>query len=1137
MDRVWLTLLSQWSDAAPGGAGRVSDADLLERFVRQGDSAAFELLFWRHARLVWGACQRVLGDHAEAEDAFQATFVVLARKAATIGRSQALAGWLYRVAWRTALNADKARRRLLARQRCLAGRVDHADFIDPTEQAARQETARVLDQELLRLPEKYRLPLILCYLEAQPHEAAAAALGCPLGTLNSRLARGRSLLKHRLVRRGLSLGALTAAGLPTARAAAALAAVLRTPAPAVQALATATLRSLGLAGVLKTAGAVLLGCVLVIGMAWATLQRQNHSPRPPLSRTAPKDDASAVIIDREAGPVSAEVLVRIGSTRFRHWGDVTSLTYSPDGKWLGSISTSPADRTARLWEAATGKEKLRVKIQTAGAFQRTAMPQYIPQALGFSADSKQFLLWDLASLRGFDIATGQERFAHAIPLKDQAQLPLRAPRRRGRFSDLMGAALAPDGKTLVLARRNLQGGNPGRLEIREVATGKVRCRGEHPFGDYAFVTIEFSPDSKRFAAGALGDQSVPIYDTASARGKGQVRVEGQSIAQVRFLPRDDSLAVLLSRGANGFERAIGIYDLKTGKLARTVKVDATTYCFARSPDGKLIFAGNGQKRFSQLIDVASGKEVGRVPSSFSLSTLAFSPDGRLLAAARSYSGAISVYDIPARRFHPRTAEPVSFFGTRFSSDGRTLLFEGGLGPTIDWRTGKALRWPHVSDPGRTRRSITSPDGSRLAVADPDGTIRLVHASTGKIVRKLTGAPEPAGGMVFSADGRRLAASHWDRVIRVWDLVAGRKLATLEAPELFGADHLAISANGKVVAATCNQARANGTNIIYTWDVDAQKKLARIEAPTLFFSNIALSPDGRLVAGGGGEAQPGEPPGTETAVTLWEASTGKVFCSLKGHLHELRHPGASCEFSPDGRLLITGDSAGRLRLWEVATGQEMHRFEGHRTFVMAHFSPDGRLLVAASEDAPCFLWDVTGTARPNRAAAALDEEKAWTQLAATDAKQAWDAMRRLVSRPEPAIRLLRDKLKPAVPVDPMLVAKLLGDLEAKAFARRAAATAELTKLAERIKPQLEKACASASLEGRRRLEHILETMPGPTPERLRESRAILALEWMGTPAADRLLAQLAGGAPGDPLTQAAAMSQERLRRRGLPDPVK
>src|SRR5262245_22603701 len=135
----------------------VSDAELLERFVRQRDETAFELLVWRHQGMVHGVCRRVLVNVHDAEDAFQAVFLALARKAGSIARGEAVAGWLYRVAGRVALHARARLQRLAAHGTNAAlERVESSD--DPPAEVARRDLWAVLDQEVSRLPEKFRIP-------------------------------------------------------------------------------------------------------------------------------------------------------------------------------------------------------------------------------------------------------------------------------------------------------------------------------------------------------------------------------------------------------------------------------------------------------------------------------------------------------------------------------------------------------------------------------------------------------------------------------------------------------------------------------------------------------------------------------------------------------------------------------------------------------------------------------------------------------------------------------------------------------------------------------------------------------------------------------------------------------------------
>jgi RNA polymerase sigma factor (sigma-70 family) len=192
------------------------DEDLLARFAEARDEAAFAALVRRHGPMVLGVCSRVLGDGPDAEDAFQATFVVLARRFGAVSRPGSLANWLYGVARRTALQA----RAKAARRRAAERRVNIMTGTDPSDAVARGELRLVLDGELSRLPERYRMPLVLCDLEGHTHEAAAHLLGCPRKTVTTRLARGRERLRVALGRRGIALSAtaLSAALAGTARA-------------------------------------------------------------------------------------------------------------------------------------------------------------------------------------------------------------------------------------------------------------------------------------------------------------------------------------------------------------------------------------------------------------------------------------------------------------------------------------------------------------------------------------------------------------------------------------------------------------------------------------------------------------------------------------------------------------------------------------------------------------------------------------------------------------------------------------------------------------------------------------------------------------------------------------------------------
>jgi len=185
------------------GDGGLSDAQLLERFARERDQAAFEVLVWRHGAMVLGVCQRVLSHRQDAEDALQATFLALVRQAGSISRRGSVGSWLHKVAYRTALRARAQRQK----QAVDPARVEELPAPLVRDEESWREVRSVLDEELERLPEKYRTPLVLCYLEGLTNKEVAEQLACPIGTVFTRLSRGRDLLRARLTQRGVALSA------------------------------------------------------------------------------------------------------------------------------------------------------------------------------------------------------------------------------------------------------------------------------------------------------------------------------------------------------------------------------------------------------------------------------------------------------------------------------------------------------------------------------------------------------------------------------------------------------------------------------------------------------------------------------------------------------------------------------------------------------------------------------------------------------------------------------------------------------------------------------------------------------------------------------------------------------------------
>ena len=279
-------LLFRLLASAPRATDHVPDAELLRRFVASDDAAAFELVVRRHADAVWATCRRVLRTEADADDAFQATFLALIRKARAV-RTPSAGGWLHRVAVRTALHlrAQIGRARPLGEGHSITAPAPAAPEPDA-------ELAAVVHEELARLPERERLPVVLCDLEGLSHADAAAALGWPVGTVSGRLSRARAKLRDRLTRRGLtpSAGLLPMLAAPPRLISTAVSLTVGAP-PAVVALAEGVLAMTAratwtwVAVTVACAGAFGAGGVLALAPGGARPPGQ-QAPAPHVSESA-----------------------------------------------------------------------------------------------------------------------------------------------------------------------------------------------------------------------------------------------------------------------------------------------------------------------------------------------------------------------------------------------------------------------------------------------------------------------------------------------------------------------------------------------------------------------------------------------------------------------------------------------------------------------------------------------------------------------------------------------------------------------------------------------------------------------------------------------------------------------------------
>jgi len=338
------------------------DAQLLEWFARRHEEAPFAVLVRRHGPMVYGVSRRVLPHVHDAEDVFQATFLLLARKAASIRKTKSLGSWLHGVARRLALKARLQQARRLSREQ----RAADMRQTKPSGETSLSEVQAALDVALGELPEKYRAVLVLCYLEGKTQEEAARRLGCPLATVRTRVARGRKLLRERLAKHGLTLSSaglatlLITSAAPAAAPAALVKAAVQAALPFAAGQSAATLCSQQAAGLVegglkamfltkvKTATGILLAVALVAGGA-VLAQRvpaaseavkppaaASANPQAPEAKPQPAKPKPPVVDDKDTVAFSGRVLGPAGRPV-----SGAKLYVSGGGGYLQHASPSP----------------------------------------------------------------------------------------------------------------------------------------------------------------------------------------------------------------------------------------------------------------------------------------------------------------------------------------------------------------------------------------------------------------------------------------------------------------------------------------------------------------------------------------------------------------------------------------------------------------------------------------------------------------------------------------------------------------------------------------------------------------------------------------------------------------------------
>ncbi len=597
-------------------AAAPTDGQLLDRFLRGGEEMAFAELVRRHGPMVFGVCRRVLRDGHAAEDAFQATFLVLFRRARALDRSRSLANWLYTVAYHAALRARGARARRQQREREIEA-MSRPAF--PTDKTWR-DLQPILDEELSRLPDRYRAAVVLCHLQGKTCAEAGRLLGCATGTVKSRLARGREMLRERLTRRGVTLTAGGLGLLLTAHASAAVPAVLleSTLQATLSLAAGGIVPAAALAeGVLKTMlltklkiTAVVVTVLGLVGGA-GVIGYQSTAAAPPAEVGWQDDPAFQPPRAISPPPPAAETTVGKPAVLAGHTRAVKSIAFSPDGNTLASASL---DGMVRLWDTATGKQMNELRGHAGWV-----------HAVAFSPEGR----W-IAS-------AGQDGSVRLWPVGPEVA---DAAVIRGSRPDvpIYSVTFSPDGRMLAV------GDGRGEIRIYDRASNNIRATAKACAGPVR--SLAFAPDGKLLAAASPGDGAVKMFDASSVRearrlsaGEPTQGEPTQGIECIVFAPNGRNLV------AGCADKSLAFWDVETGKLVEVfVGSTRSVLSISFSPDGRYFVVATGEPWIT-LYDIQgrwtdgpkrarmTGKRLETGDPEEAVVAAVFSPRGGIIASA------------------------------------------------------------------------------------------------------------------------------------------------------------------------------------------------------------------------------------------------------------------------------------------------------------------------------------------------------------------------------------------------------------------------------------------------------------------------------------------------------------------------
>jgi RNA polymerase sigma factor (sigma-70 family) len=1140
-----------------------TDAELLERFLTRHEESAFAELVQRHGPMVLGLCRRVLRNQHDAEDAFQATFLVLARKGGSIRRPGSLASWLFHVAQRVArrarANADRRRLR-------------EAQIASPetcsNPESTEADTRAILADELSRLPEKYRQAVVLCYLEGRTHAEAARDLGATAGAITGNLRRARDLLRQRLRRRGLDLASGTVVGLLVQDVAAVPAALEATTARAglsfvadgaaglvgsqVFTLAQGTLKTMARGKILAAISLVLT----ILATGAGLFSRQAPADKPQVTEVR---EVVAATTDLSGDPLPSGALTRLGTVRWRHGGPVFFAAYSLDNRELITVGQ---DGFVRVWESATGKEIRRYGTGEVGTLSGAAISAD-RKLLATSSKDGAITLWDVVqgsrhAPRAVRLGIPSGDGTRSVPatLGDGTRS---VPATFSRVNELL---FSPDGKYLVArdgcAALRLYDVTSGK-EVRKFVPGKdtnirivehwVRSR-----------SVAFAPDGKTLFFGTpafVGGAETNVFWRFDV-------VSGKELEVIKGPPGLRNSGSPLALAPDGktwawsdFGGPLRIWDSETGRVLHNLDRHVRDFAdLVFSADSKQLIAGSNLGPGARVWDVASGKEVRRFggfgthTGRLAVSNLALSADGKTLAVGNDHN-TVQQWDLSTGKellAGPGHQGPVT--AVELSADGKTVATRG-LDDTVRfWNSASGSEFSSIPLPGDALRDIYSlafTTNERLLVMGL-GLNDSIHSIFDIKTSKRVGDWQLGVGvtnLALSPDSRVLASRWRDGAIRVHDALTGKVLQQMQGEgQVSGVlcdidrhpNRMAFSPDGSTLAVAalgqlyCGRSKVQGMKLIHVyeavskpivlWDMRTGKQLRQIDTGKHVVSRLVFSPDGRTIA----------TINREDTITLWEMASGKERFSFPStEAHNL------LTFTPDGRtLLAAGDASPIIHVYSIRTGKELAQLKGHGGPVTA-LAVREKVLVSTSTDTTALVWNLAGLNHEQPAVVELDEartEALWHDLGSADARKAYQAIRTLSAAARQALPLLRQRIRPLDPPDGDKLTRLIADLDSPQFAVRQRASAELARIGDLAAVALQKAHDDRpTLEMRRQIDRLLDrlvTTQELPADLLRALRALEVLEQLNTLEARETVAGIARGAAGARLTRKAQETLNRMR---------